>query len=102
MSGNILSVDDLVNYHEKKTHRRQEKFAKLLKQCHNKIKIATKIKLTSCWYIIPGMVDELIFKDASLLKECAEYLSEKLKNGGFKVSYYAPNVMHVSWTITKK
>jgi hypothetical protein len=99
MSNNNLSVDDLVNYYEKKSIQRQEKYMKLLKICHDKIKIATKIKLKFCWFTIPVFLDGIMLNDEKILDECVCFIKEKLKEGGFDVNFYKPNIMYISWNI---
>lgn len=97
MDKNNLNVEDLTNYCERKNIKRREKYVKILKLCHNKIKIATKVKSFSCWFIIPLSFDGIPLTEN--LKECVKFILDKLNEGGFKVKLYEPNILYISWKI---
>ena len=91
-----VDIDDLYEKNKQQELKKLEIYNKLLLKIHNKIKIQSRIHKNDqwCWYQIPTMmlgVPEYNFP------VCINFIIDKLKNNGFSVNFYRPNLLLISW-----
>ena len=91
-----LNIDDL--YEKKKNYdlTQLNLFNKLLNRVHIKIKTTSKQSINQqfCWFNVPEIILGVPKFDQGA---CIAYLMDKLKKSGFKVHYYHPNLLLISW-----
>ena len=81
-----------------KDRYRMQVYKRLLERCYIKIKSASDNEETFCIYRVPEYVfGEPIFK----LPECILFIITNLKNSGFIIKYYKPNVIYITWKIKR-
>ena len=59
-----------------------------------KIILASAANYYYCWYSIPEFIIGLPMYS---LIECKEYIENKLKKNGFKIEFFEPNIILVTW-----
>lgn len=91
-----INIDEL--YEKKRTQdlKKLETFRKQLAQVHKKIKIASKQKTnnTSCFFAVPEHIIGVSNFDNP---GCIAYLMDSLEKNKFRVRYYHPNAIYISW-----
>jgi hypothetical protein len=89
-----LNIFELHNSINKKKNLRQTIYHKILEKCHIKIKASAGKEFYECNYDVPHYVVGLPLFN---INECIDYLINKLKDNGFKVDYFFPKTLHISW-----
>jgi hypothetical protein len=79
---------------EKKNERRQETFKVVMKKCITFIERNVAINNLNCFYQVPEFI---VGHSMYNLEECITYLTMELKDGGFIVKYFFPNILYISW-----
>lgn len=92
---NILDLHRTLN--EKKI-KKDLCFDYILNLCHKKIIYQTDHGKTNCFYEVPLYVLGYPLFDIS---NCIEYLKHKLELEGFKIIYYFPKYLYMSWAINE-
>tara|TARA_Y100000992_G_scaffold302636_1_gene277845 strand:- start:2923 stop:3519 length:597 start_codon:yes stop_codon:yes gene_type:complete len=91
-----INMDEL--YEKKQQHdlSKLNIFNKILNRIHNKIKITARQKVDEqhCWFLIPEIMIGIPKYDNAA---CIAYVHEKLRDNGFYVKYYHPNLLFISW-----
>ena len=91
-----INLDDL--YEKKQQHdlNKLNIFNKILLRVHSKIKIVSRQKVDEqhCWFLIPEVMIGIPKYDNAA---CIAYIHEKLRDNGFYVKYYHPNLLFISW-----
>jgi len=91
-----INLDDL--YEKKQQHdlNKLNIFNKILSRVHSKIKIISRQKIDEqhCWFLIPEVMIGIPKYDNAA---CIAYIHEKLRDNGFYVKYYHPNLLFISW-----
>lgn len=89
-----LNVREINTFIEKKQTRRKESFEKVLQQCFQKIRGHAAKEQIFCLYEVPEFIYGYPLYD---LNECISYLYDALNKNGFRVDYFFPRVLQVSW-----
>lgn len=91
-----INMDELYDKKQQHDLSKLNIFNKLLNRIHNKIKITSRQKLDEqfCWFIIPEIMIGVPKYDQGA---CIAYIYEKLRENGFYVKYYHPNLIFISW-----
>jgi len=91
-----LNIDDL--YEKKKQYdlNKLTLYNKLLNRIHVRIKTTSKQKINEqfCWFVVPEIIIGVPKFDQG---NCIAYLIDKLRENGFKVQYFDPNTLFISW-----
>lgn len=91
-----IDIDELYEKKHQKDLIKLNLYKKILNRVHNKIKIhSNKLNHLKCiWYQVPEiLLGEPLYESAS----CIAYLIHSLKENGFLVHYYVPNMLFISW-----
>jgi len=89
-----LNIFELQNSINKRKQNRTQIYESVLEKCHMKIKAAAKQENYQCIYDIPEYVVGLPLYN---INECMDFIINQLNDNGFKVNYYFPKVLHISW-----
>lgn len=93
-----LNIYELHNTINKKKNIRTSVFNTVLNKCHTKIKQAAEKEQLSIFYNIPAYIVGLPLYN---LEECSKFIHDNLQQNGFKVTYIAAYIVHISWEIEK-
>uniref|UniRef100_A0A6C0EIY9 Uncharacterized protein n=1 Tax=viral metagenome TaxID=1070528 RepID=A0A6C0EIY9_9ZZZZ len=90
----MLNINSLNNIRDQKEINKYEIYKKVLSKCHHRIKVVSQKGDSFCFYVIP----EYIFGVPKYDKLCcAEYIINKLKQNGFRLTYTFPNLLFICW-----
>tara|TARA_B110000261_G_C13019545_1_gene331522 strand:- start:440 stop:901 length:462 start_codon:yes stop_codon:yes gene_type:complete len=91
-----LDLEELYETKHKLDLSRIEYFNKILRQIHNKIKIASRLKKQDnfCTYVMPQII---VGYPNYNIKECVIYVVRSLIDNGFKCKYMHPNLLFIGW-----
>ena len=91
-----INMDELYDKKQQHDLSKLNIFNKLLNRIHNKIKITSRQKLDEqfCWFVIPEVMIGVPKYDQG---SCIAYIYEKLRENGFYVKYYHPNLIFINW-----
>jgi hypothetical protein len=89
-----IDISKLKKIQQDKANLKYKAFNQILKMCHNKINAIGMSAINYCWFLIPNLLWGYSVYD---IEECGEYIEEKLKENGFNVEYYKPNILYISW-----
>ena len=90
----MINVEKLKKEAKKREKLKKECYNKILTLINNKIIIVSKTNNTSTWFEIPLF---MLGYPTYELKECSDYLIEKIKKNGFKISFLNPNILLINW-----
>lgn len=91
-----VNIDELYEIEKTRALTTLSMFNRVLKKIHSKIKHVSRTQrgTTHCWYVVPEVIlGYPNYKNA----ECTAYVIHELKENGFLVKYYSPNLLFVSW-----
>ena len=91
-----ISLDDLYDKKQQHDLSKLNVFNKLLNRIHSKIQLTSRQKIDEqfCWFVIPEIMIGVPKYDAA---SCIAYIYEKLRDNGFYVKYYHPNLIFICW-----
>lgn len=91
-----LNMDELFEKKQQQDLNTLNTYNKILKRVHNKIRYTSKNITDSecCWYLLPEIMVGIPKYDK---KDCTVYIIEKLRENGFVVKYFHPNLLFISW-----
>jgi hypothetical protein len=93
-----INVNDIQHRQNNKDRYRLQVYKRLLERCYIKIKSASDNEQKYCLY----KVDEFVFGEPIYkLPECILFIITNLKNSGFLIKYYKPNVIYITWKIKR-
>lgn len=90
----MLNINELHEFDHKKERIRHEIYTKVLKLCHNKIKLVAKNGIKFCWFETPEII---IGQPYYNVIDVTIYIKNQLIENGLKVNYYSPNILYISW-----
>jgi hypothetical protein len=91
-----LNINELYETMYSKNINRLQKFDGILKCIHNKIKYNAKQERTSCFYQIPEFIIGVPLYNINDLRK---YIISSLESNGFKLLYFDPNIVFITWEI---
>ena len=91
-----INMDELYEYKQKNDLNKLALFQKILNRVHVRIKTISKQNKFDriCWYIVPEVIIGVPKYDQAA---CIAYVMDKLNVNGFKVRYFHPNALLISW-----
>lgn len=81
---------------ERKNERKRETFKLVMQKCVSFIEKNVKVNNYSCFYQVPDFV---IGHPMYGIEECINYISNELRENGFIVNYFFPNILYISWNV---
>ena len=92
----LIRADDIRDMHTKRRLFQQKGIDAVVERCYTKIKnvVRTKTLLSSCVFEIPEFIFGYPIYD---LTECIIFTKRHLEGNGYKVSYFFPRLLVVSW-----
>ena len=94
-----LNINDLYSSINDKNFKRMKKFDDILLQIHRRIKYHAELEQTYCLYCIPEFIFGVPLYNINDLKK---YIMDTLKKNGFKLMYFHPNTIFISWDVENK
>jgi hypothetical protein len=89
-----LKISDLYKEINSKKIKKLEIFDSILKKCHQRILYNSKLERTYCFFNIPEFIFGVPLYD---INELTKYMINSLVTNGFKVKYFDPNVIFITW-----
>lgn len=91
-----INLDELFELKQQRDLKTLEIYKKILLRIHNKIKLTARQKNGDqfTWFVVPEIIMGIPKYDNS---DCIAYLVAQLKDNGFVVKYYHPNLILISW-----
>lgn len=90
----MVKADKLVKEQKERDDRKKITFNKIFLTIEKKIILRSAANDYHCWYSIPEFIIGLPMYS---LKECKEYIENNLKKNGFKIEFFEPNIILVTW-----
>ena len=90
----MVKAQDLINSQKEREKIKYKTFSKIYNNIEKKIIKASERNLYSTYYQIPQI---LIGFPTYSIKDCYEYIDNKLKTNGFKTEEYFNNIILISW-----
>ena len=91
-----INIDELYDKKRQVDLKKLEVYKQVLNRIHVRIKTVAKKSTTEkfCWYVIPQMIIGVpTYNQAN----CIAYVMRTLEDNGFKVRYFHPNTVFISW-----
>jgi hypothetical protein len=91
-----INIDELYEKKRQVDLNKLELFKKMLNRIHIRIKTIAKQNVHEkfCWFVVPEIIIGVPKYDQS---GCIAYLMNTLQENGFKVRYFHPNTLFISW-----
>ena len=91
-----ISIDELYEKKRQNDLNKLELFKKILNRIHIRIKTTAKQNIHEkfCWFVVPEIIIGVPKYDQA---GCIAYLMNTLESNGFKVRYFHPNTILISW-----
>lgn len=91
-----INLDELFELKQQRDLKTLEIYKKILARIHNKIKLTSRQKQSDqfTWFVVPEVIMGIPKYDNA---DCIAYLVAQLKENGFVVKYYHPNLILISW-----
>jgi hypothetical protein len=91
-----ISIDELYEKKRQNDLNKLELFKKILNRIHIRIKTTAKQNIHDkfCWFVVPEIIIGVPKYDQA---GCIAYLMNTLESNGFKVRYFHPNTILISW-----
>lgn len=92
----MVKAIDLINEQQERDKLKHKTYKKIYKRIETKIIQSSSMNLYECWYQIPEFLFNVPLYN---LDGCKEYLLNKIKADGFKVSFTGidNNIIVISW-----
>jgi hypothetical protein len=95
----MVKADKLIKEQKERDERKKITFNKVFSKIEKKIILASAANYYYCWYSIPEFIIGLPMYS---LLECKEYIENNLKKNGFKIEFFEPNIILVTWFCEEK
>ena len=91
-----INIDELYEKKRQTDLNKLELFKKILNRIHIRIKTTAKQNIHEkfCWFVVPEIIIGVPKYDQA---GCIAYLMNTLDTNGFKVRYFHPNTILISW-----
>ena len=91
-----LNIDDLYKKKRDKDEEQLKVFSKMLKRVHARIETTSRQRNADklCWFVIPEVMLGIPCYDQGM---CIAFIMDKLKTNGFRVQYFHPNTLMITW-----
>jgi len=91
-----LDLNELQAPLKEKEKIRNDIYDKVLKRCHNRIKMVARQPNTFCYFVVPEFV---LGVPMYTFRDCKNYIISSLRKNGLAVNYIEPNLLFISWDI---
>ena len=92
----MLDIVDVYKNITDRQKRRKEVFKCVLKQCEKQVRNVSDTDGMKCLFVVPEFVWGMPLYNVS---ECTLYVKTELEKSGFKVIFYFPCLLHISWDV---
>jgi hypothetical protein len=91
-----INIDDLYEKKRQTDLNKLELFKKILNRVHVRIKTTANQNVHEkfCWFVVPEIIIGVPKYDQA---GCIAYIMNTLESNGFKVRYFHPNTVFISW-----
>lgn len=91
-----INIDELYEKKRQVDVNKLELFKKILNRIHVRIKTTARQNIHEkfCWFVVPEIIIGVPKYDQA---GCIAYLLNTLEENGFKVRYFHPNTLFISW-----
>ena len=91
-----MNIDDLYERKRERDVAQLKVFNQMLKRIHAKIKVTSRQRGAEklCWFVVPEMMLGVPAYDQGT---CIGYVMDKLKIDGFRIQYFHPSMLMISW-----
>ena len=91
-----INIDDLYERKRERDVAQLKVFNQMLKRIHTKIKVTSRQRGAEklCWFVVPEVMLGVPSYDQGT---CIGYVMDKLKTDGFRIQYFHPNTLMISW-----
>ena len=89
-----FDIRTLYNTQQTRTDLRKETYDVIVRRAHHRIQTVAKRNEIHCVFQLPQMIVGMPLYDPF---ECCGYLIRTLKQEGFLVKYYHPNILYINW-----
>ena len=90
----MVKADKLIKEQKERDDRKKITIDKIFIKKEKKIVLASASNYYYTWYSIPEFIVGLPIYS---LIECKEYISKKLKENGFEIEFFEPNILLIKW-----
>ncbi len=90
----MVKADEIIKQQKIRENRKNITFDRIYCHIEKKIYLSSATNNYFIWYQIPEF---LVGSPTYKICECKEYIIKKLKNDGFKIFFYEPNILLVKW-----
>lgn len=91
-----LNIDDLYEKKREKDEEQLKIFSRMLKRVHSRIQTTSRQRNVDkiCWFVVPEVMLGIPCYDQGM---CVAFIMDKLKTNGFRVQYFHPNTIMITW-----
>jgi hypothetical protein len=91
-----LNIDDLYEKKREKDEEQLKIFSRMLKRVHSRIQTTSRQRGADklCWFVVPEVMLGIPCYDQGM---CVAFIMDKLKTNGFRVQYFHPNTLMITW-----
>jgi len=94
-----ITVNELQNKYKERCSSWYKIFDKILTRCYREIDVAFKNTEPYCIFQVP---EYLLGIGSYNVVYCSVYLIKSLKDNGFNIKFFDPNILFISWSYTPK
>ena len=91
-----INIDELYEKKRQVDVKKLELFRKILNRVHVRIKTVSRTSAHErfCWFVVPEVIIGMPKYDQA---GCIAYIMDSLKQNGFRLQYFHPNTLFISW-----
>jgi len=90
----MVKADKLIKEQKERDDRKKITFDKIFIKIEKKIVLSSASNYYYTWYSIPEFIVGLPIYS---LSGCKEYIVNKLKENGFEIEFFEPNILLIKW-----
>jgi hypothetical protein len=90
----MVKANELISFQKERNDKKKDTFEKIFVHIEKKILLASAANYYYTWYQIPEF---LVGLPLYSIKDCHDYIENKLKSNGFDTEFYEPNIIHIKW-----
>jgi hypothetical protein len=91
-----INIDDLYEKKRERDMAQLKLFSKMLNRVHSRIQTTSRQRNADkiCWFVVPEVMLGVPAYDQG---SCIAYIMDKLKQDGFRIQYFHPNTLMITW-----
>ncbi len=90
----MIKASDLIKQQKEREDKKYITFEKIYTHIEKKILINSNSNLYYTWFEVPQLI---IGYPTYSIKECIEFIENKLRENGFTVTTYSKNIIYIEW-----